>query len=71
MPAGDAQALNERGQEVLQWIALDKQQAGMAAILTISERTVENRLHIARCRLDAMSTAQAVMRALRLGDIEV
>lgn len=69
--AGDAQALSEREREVLQWIALGKQQAEVAAILMISERTVENHLRAARRRLGAASTAQAVARALRLGDIEV
>jgi Bacterial regulatory proteins, luxR family. len=43
----------------------------VAAILMISERTVENPLRAARRRLGAASTAQAVARALRLGDIEV
>lgn len=51
--------------------ALGKQQAEVAAILMISERTVENHLRAARRRLGAASTAQAVARALRLGDIEV
>ncbi len=71
VPARDAQALSEREREVLQWIALGKQQAEVAAILMISERTVENHLRAARRRLGAASTAQAVARALRLGDIEV
>lgn len=54
--AGDAQALSEREREVLQWIALGKQQAEVAAILMISERTVENHLRAARRRLGAAST---------------
>ena len=47
-------ALSEREREVLQWIALGKQQAEVAAILMISERTVENHLRAARRRLGAV-----------------
>ncbi|MGV8743940.1 LuxR C-terminal-related transcriptional regulator, partial [Pseudomonas aeruginosa] len=46
--AGDAQALSEREREVLQWLALGKKQAEVAAILMISERTVEKHLRAAR-----------------------
>jgi len=64
-------AMTEREREVLQWVALGKQQAEVAAILMISERTVENHLRSARKRLGAASTAHAVARAMRLGDIEI
>ena len=64
-------AMTEREREVLQWVALGKQQSEVAAILMISERTVENHLRSARKRLGAASTAHAVARAMRLGDIEI
>lgn len=67
----EPQSLTPREREVLQWIALGKQQAEVAAILLISERTVENHLRAARQRLGATSTAHAVARAMRLGDIEI
>ncbi|MDR6233373.1 PA1136 family autoinducer-binding transcriptional regulator [Pseudomonas oryzihabitans] len=65
------QALSEREREVLQWVALGRQQADIAVILAIAEKTVEHHLRAARQRLGAASTAHAIALALQLGDIEI
>lgn len=64
MRAMRAPALSERERETLQWIAAGKSQADVADILNISARTVEVHLRSARAKLGALSTAQAVARAI-------
>lgn len=59
-----APALSQREQETLQWIAAGKAQADIAEILNISARTVEVHLRSSRAKLGALSTAQAVARAI-------
>jgi len=59
--------LSEREQEVLQWIAAGKSQYDIADILSISNRTVEVHLRSARTKLFALTSAQAVGRAIALG----
>lgn len=62
-------SLTQREREILRWAAAGRRQAEIATILAISERTVENHLRSARRRLGVTSTAQAVARALTLGEI--
>lgn len=62
--------LTTREKEILQWSAAGRKQFEIAEILSISERTVENHLRTIRRHLGATSTAQAVARALVLGEIE-
>jgi DNA-binding CsgD family transcriptional regulator len=62
-------ALSTREIEVLQWIAAGKNQSDVADILTISSRTVEVHLRSARHKLNALTTPQAVARAVGLGMI--
>ncbi len=58
--------LSARETEVLQWVAAGKSQQDIGIILSISNRTVEVHLRSAREKLAAMSTAQAVARAIGL-----
>lgn len=62
--------LTPREREVLRWTAAGRRQADIAAMLGLSERTVENHLRRARLRLGAATTAQAVRTAIRQGDIK-
>lgn len=63
--------LSTREREVLQWAAAGKSQADVADILSISQRTVEVHLGSARAKLYALTTAQAVGRAVALGLIQL
>ncbi|MFD2740410.1 LuxR family transcriptional regulator [Sulfitobacter aestuarii] len=65
LPAGPR--LSPRETEALQWIAAGKSQLDVSDILSISQRTVEVHLRSAREKLGALSTAQAVARAIGLG----
>lgn len=67
-PSGE---LSAREREVLTWIASGRQQAEIAAILGISERTVENHLRRIRKRLGVATTAQAIRVAIRNRNISV
>ena len=60
-------SLSSREIEVLQWIAAGKSQQDVADILSISNRTVEVHLRSSRTKLSALTTAQAVARAIGLG----
>lgn len=60
-------ALSLREREVLQWAAAGKSQQDVGDILSISPRTVEVHLRSAREKLGALTTVQAVGRAVALG----
>lgn len=59
--------LSSREREVLQWTAAGKSQIDIGDILTISSRTVEVHLRSARSKLCALTTPQAVGRAISMG----
>lgn len=66
--AGEGEGrLSAREREVLSWTAIGRRQADIAAMLGLSERTVENHLRRIRQRLGAATTAQAIGVAIRLG----
>lgn len=67
---GERTPLSLREREVLRLIATGKSQADAAAILQISERTVEQHVRNARRKLNVANTIQAVVEALARGDIE-
>ena len=58
--------LSAREREVLQWVAAGKSQQDVGDILSISARTVEVHLRSAREKLGALTTVQAVGRAVGL-----
>ncbi|SLN30104.1 Transcriptional activator protein LasR [Roseivivax jejudonensis] len=60
-------ALSTREVEILQWIAAGKSQSDIGDILSISHRTVEVHLRSARTKLNALTTAQAIGRAIARG----
>ncbi len=64
-------ALTKREREVLAWTAAGRRHADVAAILGLSERTVENHLRRIRSRLGVATTSQAVKVAIRNGDIGI
>lgn len=59
--------LSAREVEILQWVAAGKSQQDVADILSISNRTVEVHLRSSRNKLGALTTPQAVGRAVGLG----
>ena len=59
--------LSTREKEIMQWIAAGKSQQDIGDILNISHRTVEVHLRSARQKLHALTTPQAVGRAINLG----
>ncbi|MEI4232886.1 LuxR family transcriptional regulator [Roseovarius sp. D22-M7] len=63
----NAPSLSTREREILQWIAAGKSQQDVGDILMISHRTVEVHLRSARQKLNALTTPQAVGRAINLG----
>lgn len=60
-------ALSTREQEILQWVAAGKSQQDIGNILGISHRTVEVHLRSGREKLYALTTPQAIGRAIALG----
>ena len=62
-----APSLSGRETEVMQWTAAGKSQADVGDILAISVRTVEVHLASARRKLAALTTPQAVGRAIAMG----
>lgn len=63
-------SLSQREREILQWVAEGKSQQDIGDILAISHRTVEVHLRSARSKLGALSTPQAIGRAVGLGIVK-
>lgn len=61
--------LSSRETEILQWVAGGKTQQDIGDILSISPRTVEVHLRSTREKLSALTTPQAVGRAISMGFI--
>lgn len=61
--------LSKREREVLQWYARGKTQSDIAVLTGLSVSTVTAYLLSARTKLNALTTAHAAARALRLGEI--
>jgi len=55
--------LTNRQREVLQWVAEGKTMQDIAVILSLNQATVEKHLRKARERLNAETTAQAILKA--------
>jgi len=60
-------SLSAREIEMLQWVAVGKSQQDIGDILSISPRTVEVHLRSSREKLSALTTSQAVGRAVSMG----
>ena len=63
----DRPHLTAREIECLRWIALGKDTSDIAVILSISPHTVRDYLKSARFKLDAVTSAQAVSKSVKLG----
>jgi LuxR family transcriptional regulator, quorum-sensing system regulator CinR len=64
---GDRPHLTPRELECLRWIALGKGTAEIAAILRISPHTTRDHLKSVHYKLDCVTSAQAVTKAVKLG----
>lgn len=65
--AGSVEALSEREKQVLRLAAQGKANKEVAALLSLSERTVQAHLSRIFNKLGVASRTEAVIRALRLG----
>lgn len=63
----DRPQLTAREVECLRWVALGKDATEIAAILNISPHTTRDYLKSVHYKLDCVSSAQAVTKAIRLG----
>jgi LuxR family transcriptional regulator, quorum-sensing system regulator CinR len=63
----DRPHLTTRELECLRWIALGKDTSDIAIILSISPHTARDYLKSARFKLDCVTSAQAVSKAVKLG----
>lgn len=63
----DRPHLSARELECLRWIALGKDTSDIAVILNISSHTARDYLKSARFKLDCVTSAQAVTKAVKLG----
>ena len=59
--------LTQREIECLHWVSLGKEAGDIAKILNISPHTARDYLKSARFKLDSVTSAQAVTKAVRLG----
>jgi DNA-binding CsgD family transcriptional regulator len=59
--------LTPRERDCLSWAALGRTYQEIAGVLDVSPRTVEHYLAVARRKLGAVSTTQAVGMAMRRG----
>ena len=66
-----ADNLTQREREVLQWISAGKTSWEIGAISGLSERAINKVLSDAMIKLNAVTRTQAVVNAIRLGEIEL
>ncbi len=64
-------ALTNREREVISWVAVGKSDDEIATILAISRTTAITHINNAKLKLNATRRAQAVMQALRYGEIHL
>ncbi len=69
--APQTSSLSSREREVLQWICAGKTSWEIGAILGLTERMINKIIGEAMVKLDAVTRTQAVVNAIRLGDIEL
>jgi DNA-binding CsgD family transcriptional regulator len=75
LPAQDnsqkASRLNGRERDVLRWISAGKTSWEISVISGLSERAINKIIGETMIKLDAVTRAQAVVEAIRLGEIEL
>ena len=71
LAGGPARPLTPGEREVLQWISAGKTSWEIAAISGRSERAINKIIADAMAKLDAVTRAQAVVSAIRIGEIEL
>jgi|KBSSwiStaDraftv2_1062776.scaffolds.fasta_scaffold447665_1 DNA-binding CsgD family transcriptional regulator len=62
--------LTPREREVLQWISAGKTSWEISMISGLSERAIDRTITAAMIKLNAVTRAQAVVNAIRIGDVE-
>jgi len=63
--------LTKREREVLQWISVGKTSWEISVISGLSERAINNIIAVAMQKLDAVTRVQAVVNAIRQGEVEL
>lgn len=63
--------LTPREREALQWIAAGKTSWEASVILRVSEKAIDKIIASAMVKLDAVTRAQAVANAIRVGEVEL
>jgi DNA-binding CsgD family transcriptional regulator len=66
-----SQKLTQREREVLQWIAAGKTSWEIGVMSGTSEHAINKIINAAMIKLDAVTRTQAVVNAIRDGEIEV
>jgi DNA-binding CsgD family transcriptional regulator len=66
-----SQKLTQREREVLQWIAAGKTSWEIGVMSGVSEHAINKIINAAMVKLDAVTRTQAVVNAIRDGEIEV
>ncbi|WP_166127442.1 LuxR family transcriptional regulator [Maritimibacter fusiformis] len=61
--SGQRAPLSERQREALEWVADGKSYRDIAAIMGVTQATVEKHLRLARGKLEVETTAQAILKA--------
>ena len=70
-PGAHMNSLTPREREVLQWISAGKTSWEISVISGLSERAINKITGDAMIKLDAVTRAQAVVNAIRIGEIKV
>jgi LuxR family transcriptional regulator, quorum-sensing system regulator BjaR1 len=70
-PSSASRRLTPREREVLQWISAGKTSWEISVISALSERAINKIIAEAMIKLDAVTRSQAVVNAIRLGEIEL
>ena len=63
--------LTSREREALKWIAAGKTSWEVSVILRLSEKAIDKIIASAMVKLDAVTRAQAVVNAIRVGEVEL
>jgi LuxR family transcriptional regulator, quorum-sensing system regulator BjaR1 len=71
IPDNKMSRLTQRERDVLQWIASGKTSWEISVISQLSERGINKIIADAMIKLDAVTRAQAVVNAIRLGEIDL